>query len=74
MAEALTAHSGKLGNFAHGFTYAGHPVSAAVAVETLKIYAERDMLSQVRNVGPYLQEKLQGLAAIRSSAKRVVSD
>ena len=63
MAEAITAHSGKLGNFAHGFTYAGHPVSAAVAVETLKIYAERDILSQVRNVGPYLQEKLQGLAA-----------
>jgi 4-aminobutyrate---pyruvate transaminase len=63
MAEAITAHSGKLGNFAHGFTYAGHPVSAAVAVETLKIYAERDILSHVRKVGPYLQEKLQGLAA-----------
>src|SRR6516225_9318843 len=62
MAEAITAHSGKLGNFAHGFTYAGHPVSAAVAVETLKIYAERDILAQVRKVGPYLQEKLQELA------------
>ena len=30
IAEAITAHTGKLGNFAHGFTYAGHPVSAAV--------------------------------------------
>jgi 4-aminobutyrate---pyruvate transaminase len=63
IAEAITAHSGKLGNFAHGFTYAGHPVSAAVGVETLKIYAERDILAQVRKVGPYLQEKLQALAA-----------
>jgi 4-aminobutyrate--pyruvate transaminase len=63
IAEAITAHSGKLGNFAHGFTYAGHPVSAAVAAETLKIYAERDILSHVRKVGPYLQEKLQALAA-----------
>ena len=63
IAEAITAHSGKLGNFAHGFTYAGHPVSAAVGVETLKIYAERDILGQVRKVGPYLQEKLQALAA-----------
>jgi len=63
IAEAITAHSGKLGNFAHGFTYAGHPVSAAVGLETLKIYAERDILSHVRKVGPYLQEKLQALSA-----------
>ena len=63
IAEAITKHSGKLGNFAHGFTYAGHPVSAAVGLETLKIYAERDILSHVRQVGPYLQEKLQALSA-----------
>jgi 4-aminobutyrate--pyruvate transaminase len=63
IADAITRHSGKLGNFAHGFTYAGHPVSAAVGLETLKIYAERDILSHVRQVGPYLQEKLQALAA-----------
>jgi 4-aminobutyrate--pyruvate transaminase len=63
IAEAITKHSGKLGNFAHGFTYAGHPVSAAVALETLKIYEERDILSQVRKVAPYLQEKLQALSA-----------
>jgi 4-aminobutyrate--pyruvate transaminase len=61
--EAMLAQSDKLGNFAHGFTYAGHPVSAAVGLETLKIYAERDILSHVRQVGPYLQEKLQALAA-----------
>jgi 4-aminobutyrate--pyruvate transaminase len=63
IADAMTKHSGKLGNFAHGFTSAGHPVSAAVALETLKIYEERDILSQVRKVGPYLQEKLQALSA-----------
>jgi 4-aminobutyrate--pyruvate transaminase len=63
IADAITRHSGKLGNFAQGFTYAGHPISAAVAVETLKIYAERDILSHVRKVSPYLQEKLQALAA-----------
>ena len=61
IADAISRHSGKLGNFAHGSTYAGHPVSAAVGVETLKIYAERDILAQVRKVGPYLQEKLQAL-------------
>ena len=62
IAEAITAHSGRLGNFAHGFTYAGHPVSAAVALETLKIYAERDILAEVRKVAPHLQERLQALA------------
>src|SRR6201994_3921120 len=63
IAEAITKHSGKLGNFAHGFTYAGHPVSAAVALETLRIYEERDILSHVRQVGPYLQEKLHALSS-----------
>lgn len=27
-----------VGSFSHGFTYSGHPVSCAVAIETLKIY------------------------------------
>jgi adenosylmethionine-8-amino-7-oxononanoate aminotransferase len=26
------------GTFSHGFTYSGHPVSCAVAIEALKIY------------------------------------
>jgi 4-aminobutyrate--pyruvate transaminase len=54
--------SRKLGNFAHGFTYAGHPVTTAVAMETLRIYDEMDMLGHVRQVGPYLQQKLGALA------------
>ena len=29
----------------------------------MKIYAERDILSHVRQVGPYLQERLQALSA-----------
>lgn len=70
IADAMTRHSGKLGNFAHGFTYAGHPVSAAVAVETLKIYEERDILAEVRKVGPYLQEIVKRLPTIRWSARR----
>ena len=34
--------------FAHGFTYCGHPVCCAVALETLAIYEERDILGHVR--------------------------
>jgi 4-aminobutyrate--pyruvate transaminase len=63
IAEAITAHAGKLGNFAHGFTYAGHPVAAAVALETLRIYEERDIIAHVQEVAPHLQARLRALAA-----------
>jgi 4-aminobutyrate--pyruvate transaminase len=60
--RALRDNSGKIGTFGHGYTYSGHPVSAAVAVETLKIYEERDILSQVRRVAPALQDGLRKFA------------
>ncbi len=60
--EAMLDESRKLGNFAHGFTYAGHPVTTAVALETLRIYEEMDMLGHVRQVGPYMQARLRELA------------
>jgi 4-aminobutyrate--pyruvate transaminase len=53
--ETLVAQSDKLGIFGHGYTYSGHPVPAAVALETLKIYEERDIVAQVRRVGPRMQ-------------------
>ena len=52
---AMLDESKKLGNFAHGFTYAGHPVTTAVALETLRIYDEMDMLAHVQRVGAYMQ-------------------
>ena len=43
MYQALIDESHKIGTFGHGFTYSGHPVSAAVAVKTLEIY-EREKI------------------------------
>jgi 4-aminobutyrate---pyruvate transaminase len=60
--EALVAGSKKHGSFGHGFTYGGHPVACAVALETLAIYAERDMVGHVRAVSPAF---LDGLGAFR---------
>jgi 4-aminobutyrate--pyruvate transaminase len=60
--DVLLAQSDKLGIFGHGYTYSAHPVPAAVALETLKIYEERDIVAQVRHVGPRM------LAGIRSYA------
>ncbi len=56
---ALAQESHAIGTFGHGFTYSGHPVAAAVAVETLKIYDELQMLDHVRQVGPRLQQGLR---------------
>ncbi|WP_337876548.1 aspartate aminotransferase family protein [Elioraea sp.] len=57
--EALAAKSHEIGTFGHGFTYSGHPVPAAVAIETLKIYDEIDIVGHVREVGPYFQDELR---------------
>ena len=59
--DALVQQSEKIGVFAHGFTYSGHPVAAAVGVETLKIYEERRILDHVRSVMPHFQERLRQL-------------
>jgi len=58
--DALIEGSRQNGSFGHGYTYGGHPVACAVALETLKIYQERDIVGHVRDVAPAF---LDGLAA-----------
>ena len=57
--KALVQQSEKIGVFAHGFTYSGHPVTSAVALETLKIYEETDLVGHVRNMAPRMQAALR---------------
>ncbi len=59
--EPIARQSAELGVLGHGYTYTGHPVCAAVALETLKIYEERDILSHIRSVAPRFQERLHAL-------------
>ncbi len=48
--------------FNHGYTYSGHPVAAAVALENLRILEEEDIVGHVRNVAaPYLKKKWEAL-------------
>ena len=57
--QALAQESHLIGTFGHGFTYSGHPVPAAVAIETLKIYDETNMGEHVASVGPHMQSELK---------------
>jgi 4-aminobutyrate--pyruvate transaminase len=57
--DGLAKESNEIGTFGHGFTYSGHPVPAAVAIETLKIYDEMNIGAHVGQVGPYLQSELR---------------
>jgi len=50
----LETHFASLGIFGHGHTYSGHPVAAAVAVETLRIYDEMDAPARCKALGEYL--------------------
>ena len=51
------------GEFNHGYTYSGHPVSAAVALENLRILQEEAIVETARDeIAPYLAEKWQQLA------------
>ncbi|OGL10485.1 MAG: aminotransferase [Candidatus Rokubacteria bacterium RIFCSPLOWO2_02_FULL_72_37] len=60
--RACVRQSEKLGVFAHGYTYTGHPTSCAVALEVLDIFAERDLLAHVGRVSPRLLDGLRALA------------
>ncbi|MDZ4047584.1 MAG: aspartate aminotransferase family protein [Pseudoxanthomonas sp.] len=47
---------------AHGYTYSGHPVCAAVALENIRILQEEHIVETCRNnIGPYLGEKWKAL-------------
>ncbi|WP_299948431.1 aspartate aminotransferase family protein [uncultured Ruegeria sp.] len=48
--------------FNHGYTYSGHPVAAAVALENLRILEEEKIIDHVRDVAaPYLKQKWEAL-------------
>jgi len=51
------------GDFNHGFTYSGHPVSAAVALANLKILQQEHWVDRIHNeLGPALGRHLAALA------------
>ncbi|MFI7839459.1 aspartate aminotransferase family protein [Pseudomonas asiatica] len=61
IAEALVERGGV---FAHGLTYSGHPVAAAVAIANLRALRDEGIVRQVKDdTGPYLQRILREVFA-----------
>jgi len=60
--QALMSESDKIGVWGHGFTYSGHPVAAAVALEAQKIYEETDLFGHAKRLSPVFQKHIQSFA------------
>jgi 4-aminobutyrate--pyruvate transaminase len=61
MYEALLTESRRIGTFAHGYTYSGHPVAAAVALKTLEIYARDRIVDKAAALIPAFADGLRRL-------------
>jgi putrescine aminotransferase len=58
VADVINSH----GDFNHGYTYSGHPVACAVALENLRIIVEEKLVERVRDdIAPYLWERWQAM-------------
>jgi putrescine aminotransferase len=54
----------KGGEFAHGYTYSGHPVACAVALANLRLIQSEGLVARVKNeTGPHLAKAFAELAA-----------
>jgi 4-aminobutyrate--pyruvate transaminase len=60
--QVVADTSAAVGSFGHGYTYSGHPLACAVALETLRIYEADDVIGHVRKVAPRLQAGLRRFA------------
>ena len=50
------------GEFYHGYTYSGHPVACAVAIENIKIIREENLIENSRKTSVYLKERMNEIA------------
>jgi 4-aminobutyrate---pyruvate transaminase len=59
--QAMLDESRKIGAFAHGFTYGGHPLAAALGLKAIEIYERDDIVGQVQRRAPKFQARLKAL-------------
>jgi putrescine aminotransferase len=59
IAEAVESTPPPQGLLLHGYTYSGHPVAAAAGMASLGIVEREQLPDNARNVGRYMNERLQ---------------
>ncbi|NBX05698.1 MAG: aminotransferase class III-fold pyridoxal phosphate-dependent enzyme [Betaproteobacteria bacterium] len=59
MYQTIADASAEIGVFGHGYTYSGHPLACAIALETLRIYESDHIVAHVQKVSPRLQQGIQ---------------
>lgn len=59
--QDMIRNSDEVGVLGHGFTYSGHPVGAAIALEALDIYEEIDLVGHVRALAPHFLDACRAL-------------
>lgn len=47
--------------FAHGYTYSGHPLACAAALATLQVHQDEDLAGQCSGMAPYFADVLHAL-------------
>lgn len=50
--------------FAHGYTYSGHPLAVAASLGTLDAYKEGDMFNKAKEISTYWQEAVHSLKGL----------
>jgi len=63
VSEEIGQELTRAGYLAHGYTYSGHPTSAAAALANLDILEREGLVGRVREeIGPYFQSRLRQMA------------
>lgn len=60
--DPVADESNRIGVLGHGFTGGAHPVGATIALETIRIIEERDLVQNAAETGQYMQDRLSELA------------
>jgi beta-alanine--pyruvate transaminase len=50
--------------FAHGYTYSGHPLATAAAIATLDLYEHEGLFDRARELAPYYEQAVHSLKGL----------
>ena len=62
--DDISGDASRGATFSNGYTYSGHPVSAAAALKNIEIFEREDLLDHVCRVTPQFQNRLNALRAL----------